>query len=225
MLWNTVLRHGHLMIGLSPLGGKIRTKPFTKTWWWVFEIIVKDSMSTILCEIVLLQPHWRAFQYELLSPCFVTASRHEWTCVHWIIVIVLIKLSKHPGQKLIGRHPLFLFQRELTVLPIMAIYSGPDPVRLSAWCSHLWHSPTPLHGILVQCLGHRGKLNQRSNWVAESGQRLNVVKKVQRYKRYKRWSWREANKQFPVSKKSAMDITHRTDQSQCPLAVMLCRVL
>lgn len=79
MLWNTVLRHGHLIIGLCPLGGKIWTKPFTKTRRWVFEVIVKDSMSTALCQIVLLQPHRRALQCELLSPCFAKASQHHLT--------------------------------------------------------------------------------------------------------------------------------------------------
>lgn len=77
MLWNNVLRH---LIGLCPLGGKIRAKLSQKLGGECLK-----SLWMIRCPLHFIklfycsQFYWRAFQRELLSPCFAKASQHHVT--------------------------------------------------------------------------------------------------------------------------------------------------
>lgn len=63
---------GPLMTGCCTLNDNTHYERFSNIWKWVFYVAVKEIWPTHLCRIVLIHPHWRAFEDEWSFQCPTT---------------------------------------------------------------------------------------------------------------------------------------------------------
>ncbi len=54
---------------MPPFAAKKLQSTICDNWQWVFQITVDEFWPTLLCRIVLIQPHWRVFSLDCLRSC------------------------------------------------------------------------------------------------------------------------------------------------------------